>query len=92
MRYSVAKIPNTSKYRSICDKLIPDGWRVRRRGRGHRYGVRYWHASLPLDMASRYTMYCQSKEYDSRKDGWEITYFDFVGLKEDGRPILRLKP
>ena len=89
-RYAIRGIPNDAKHKAALAAIVPDGYKIRRRGRGYRFGDRRYHHSLPLSLAATFTQYCeQPTEWGQRTGAWyAILQWEFRGFKGD-KPIIR---
>ena len=57
MRYAITGWPNTPQHRKAANKLRPEGYHQRKRGRGCRMNRPAWHQSIPLSDAMYFTLY-----------------------------------
>ena len=90
MRYAIRKVWNTEQDTAAVDSLKPDGYTIRRRARGHRFGQRRYWQSFPLDKAAYYTAYFAPKDYDAWAEYQPLQVLDYKGIDCSGKIRLRL--
>ena len=90
-RFAIKGIWYDQKHIDALRAIVPDGYTVRRRARGYRFGKRHYHQSFPLNMCAYFTMYCEPNVHwrDRGPDWYEILQVQFRGFTDDGKPILR---
>lgn len=102
-RFTITNIPNSMAGRLAAAKVRNVNmsyWRFRMRGRGARKNASEWQ-DLPMENASRFTLYGNRVEHSKYTDWRGITKvyehmphgdymrFDFVGFEADGRMRVR---
>lgn len=92
LRFAIKRVWNDERHIKALAAVCPDGWKIRRRGRGYRFGERRYHQSLPLDMAAYFTMYCEPPTdwRERRTDWYHIHQAEFRGFRDDGKPVIRI--
>lgn len=90
-RITVTGVWNTPDEVAAMDAIVTPEYRVRRRGRGHRFGsVRLWQ-SLPKELATTLTYYLTPKVFDAPWSPSEIPFrFAYRGIdRRSAKPRLR---
>lgn len=91
MRFAISRIWNDQKHIDALRPVVPEGWHMRRRGRGYRFGRRAYHQSLPLDLSAYFTQYAEPPTpwRDRGPEWYRIEHAVFRGFTDTGKPIIR---